>query len=50
MCDRLTTLAVEKQKAKVLHILSVCVCILALVIRYVMRLRHIVICGLSSSK
>ena len=41
---RLITLATEKQKRKSVF------CIFALVIQHVMRLRHIAICGLSSSQ
>jgi hypothetical protein len=48
---RLTTLAVGKAKSKsITYSVCVCVCILALVIQHVMRLRYIVICGLSGSK
>jgi hypothetical protein len=43
---RVTTVAVEEQY--VLNILSVCVSV-DLVTQYQMRMRHIVICGLSGS-
>ena len=47
-----TIMALEKQR--VLHVMSVCVCVcvcvcVALVIQHVMRMRHIVICGLPRS-
>jgi len=42
------TAIVAMDKQQVVHILSVCVCVV-LVIRHAIRLRHIAICGLSCS-